>query len=77
MCIRDREKGVDFKTIQSSEFDSMQGQGSGGGLIFGNTGGVMESALRTAYYFLNGKDPDLRFLGFNPVRGMNLSLIHI
>lgn len=66
-----REKEVDFKTIQSSEFDSMQGQGSGGGLIFGNTGGVMESALRTAYYFLNGKDPDLRFLGFNPVRGMD------
>lgn len=66
-----REKNIDFKNIQESDYDSMQGKGSGSGIIFGNTGGVMEAALRTAYYFLNKKDPDIYFLGYNQVRGMN------
>ena len=37
-------------------------------MIFGTTGGVMEAALRTAYYVLNGKNPDPDL--FKVVRGM-------
>ena len=34
------------------------GTHTGAGTIFGVTGGVMEAALRTAYYEVTGKDPD-------------------
>lgn len=40
---------------------------SGAGTIFGNTGGVMEAALRTAYAVITGKELDV--LEFTPVRG--------
>lgn len=39
-------------------FDSFMGTGSGAGAIFGNTGGVMEAALRTAYHMVTGKELD-------------------
>ena len=32
--------------------------GTGAGVIFGSTGGVMEAALRSAYYLITGKNPD-------------------
>ena len=32
--------------------------GSGAGVIFGATGGVMEAALRSAYFLITGKNPD-------------------
>ncbi len=33
------------------------GVASGAGIIFGATGGVMEAALRSAYYLVTGKNP--------------------
>ncbi len=44
------EKTIDFPNLPGSSYDSFMGRGSGGGVAFGRTGGVMESALRTAYY---------------------------
>ncbi len=41
---------------------------TGAGTIFGNTGGVMEAAVRTAYKVLTGNE--LEPLEFKPVRGM-------
>ena len=41
---------------------------SGAGVIFGATGGVMEAALRSAYYFVTGNNPDADM--FESVRGM-------
>jgi NADP-reducing hydrogenase subunit HndD len=35
-------------------FDDPLGEGSGAAVIFGNTGGVMEAALRTAYELATG-----------------------
>ena len=32
------------------------GEGSGAGVIFGNTGGVMEAAVRTAYHMVTGEE---------------------
>ena len=45
------------------------GTGSGAGLIFGNSGGVMEAALRSANYFITGKD--LETVEFSKVHGYN------
>jgi len=39
--------GIDFMNLQDGKFDEMLGLSSGAGVIFGATGGVMESALRT------------------------------
>ena len=45
------------------------GEASGAGVIFGNTGGVMEAALRTAYAFITGQQPPEALLDLQPVRG--------
>lgn len=47
---------IDLKDEKKIQFDNPMGQGSGGGAIFAATGGVMESAIRTAHYFLTGKE---------------------
>ncbi len=44
--------------LPEEEFDMPLGVGSGAGVIFGATGGVMEAALRTAAYAIEGKNPD-------------------
>jgi ferredoxin hydrogenase len=66
-----KDHNIDFANIEESNFDSILGEGSGAGLIFGNTGGVMEAALRTAYFYLNGINPEAEtFLKFEAVRGL-------
>lgn len=62
--------GVDFAGLDDSEFDKMFGLSSGGGKIFGNSGGVMEAALRAAYYFFTGRKAPADFVPFEPVRGL-------
>ena len=65
-----REEAVDFLSLEDSDFDKFMGEGSGAGVIFGNSGGVMEAALRTAYEFMTKKKaPDLLY-DLKPVRGM-------
>ncbi|MBE5757240.1 MAG: 4Fe-4S dicluster domain-containing protein [Clostridiales bacterium] len=53
---------VDVERLEEKEFDTPLGIGSGAGVIFGTTGGVMEAALRTAYYSITGKNPDADFI---------------
>ena len=60
---------IDFPQAQNAPYNSLMGAGSGAGMIFGNTGGVMEAALRTAYKLLNSKNPPADFLDLRPVRG--------
>ena len=48
-------------------FDSPLGTGTGAAVIFGATGGVMDAALRSAYYLVTGKNPDPD--AFSAVRG--------
>ena len=43
------------------------GTGTGAAVIFGATGGVMDAALRSAYYLATGKNPDAD--AFKAVRG--------
>lgn len=64
-----KEQEIDYDTIPEKEFDDFFQEGSGAGVIFGNTSGVMEAALRTAYYNLTGKDLEDKKIEFNDVRG--------
>lgn len=48
---------INVAALPEEDFDSPLGRGSGAGVIFGVTGGVMEAALRTAYWKLTGTNP--------------------
>jgi len=62
-----RMHGINFHELHEEDYDSPFGICSGSGDIFAASGGVMESALRTAHFFLTGKD--LRNIEFEEVRG--------
>lgn len=64
-----RSEHILVENIKEEEFDMPLGMGSGAGVIFGATGGVMEAALRSAYYLLTGRNPDPD--SFSKVRGMD------
>ncbi|MCF7943354.1 MAG: [FeFe] hydrogenase, group A [Spirochaetia bacterium] len=64
-----RASGIDFLTLPDESADSPIGSYSGAGTIFGNTGGVMEAALRTAYNLVTGED--LADVEIPAVRGMD------
>lgn len=64
-----REMGIDFGEIKEVEFDKLLGKGSSAGLIFGVSGGVMEAALRTAYYMINRSKAPEEFYNLVDVRG--------
>ena len=52
-----KRENVDFKELSPSTFDNpYMGEYSGAGAIFATSGGVMEAAVRTMYYVVNGKD---------------------
>jgi NADH-quinone oxidoreductase subunit G len=62
-----KKYGIDLKTIEPQEPDEL-GEYSGAAAIYGASGGVMESALRTAAFMLLGED--LPKVEFEAVRGM-------
>lgn len=64
-----RAEHIIAKDLKEEEFDNPIGFGSGAGVIFGATGGVMEAALRSAYYLVTGTNPDAD--AFKEVRGMD------
>ncbi|MBD3410604.1 MAG: 2Fe-2S iron-sulfur cluster binding domain-containing protein, partial [Ignavibacteriales bacterium] len=61
--------GVDFSDLPEDEFDDPLGESTGAAVIFGATGGVMEAAVRTAYYELTGEE--LENPEFENARGMD------
>ena len=64
-----KEEKIDFAALPDSDYDRFMGEASGAGVIFGNTGGVMEAALRTAYSYITGEVPPSALLDLKPVRG--------
>jgi len=64
-----KKKKINLAGIKPEAADSPMGDPSGAGVIYGASGGVVESALRTAYYKLTGKN--LEKLEFEQVRGMD------
>ncbi len=64
-----KRSGINFSMLPDEEFDQdIMGEYTGAGVIFGTTGGVMEAALRTAYYALTGEEHEA--IKFEAVRGM-------
>jgi NADH-quinone oxidoreductase subunit G len=61
-------QGIAPELLPEEEFDSPMGTGTGAAVIFGATGGVMDAALRSAYFLLTGKNPDAD--AFTAVRGI-------
>ena len=64
-----RQSGIDFLNLTESDYDNLLGEASGAGVIFGNTGGVMEAALRTAYEFITKTSAPEKLFNLVPVRG--------
>lgn len=63
-----RRAGIIFNKLPDEDFDNdIVHDYTGAGVIFGVTGGVMEAALRTAYFALTGKERE--GIVFNEVRG--------
>ncbi|MBZ2175279.1 [FeFe] hydrogenase, group A [Schnuerera sp. xch1] len=62
-----RSEHIIPQSLDEEEFDTPLGVSSGAGVIFGATGGVMEAALRTAYYLVTNENPDPD--AFKAVRG--------
>lgn len=63
-----RQANIDFANLPESEFDRPLGESTGAAVIFGNTGGVIEAAVRTAYEVFTGKK--LSRIDFTELRGM-------
>ncbi|MFA5156767.1 MAG: NADH-dependent [FeFe] hydrogenase, group A6 [Candidatus Omnitrophota bacterium] len=64
-----KQAGIDFANLPDEDPDYILGDYTGAGVIFGATGGVMEAALRTAYFVLNGKN--LENIDLTQVRGLD------
>lgn len=58
--------GIQFESLEAEPFDDPFGVSTGAAVIFGATGGVMEAALRTAAYHLDGQS---ELVEFQDVRG--------
>ncbi|MCD4779112.1 MAG: [FeFe] hydrogenase, group A [Candidatus Omnitrophica bacterium] len=63
-----KQAGINFNGLKDEAPDHILGDYSGAGVIFGATGGVMEAALRTAYYLVTNKNLDK--FEFENVRGL-------
>ena len=62
-----RSDNIQPGDLPEEAFDSPLGTGTGAAVIFGATGGVMDAALRSAYYLVTGENPDPD--AFTAVRG--------
>lgn len=71
-----RASHISPDTLEDRESDRPMQEGTGAGVIFGTTGGVMEAALRSAYFLLQGENPpieafkEVRAKGFNANHGV-------
>jgi NADH-quinone oxidoreductase subunit G len=63
-----KEAKIDFKNLPDESPDDLMASYTGAATIFGATGGVMEAAIRSAYFLLAGKNLDN--LDVTAVRGL-------
>jgi NADH-quinone oxidoreductase subunit G len=64
-----KQAGIEILKLPEEDADSPLGPYTGAGTIFGATGGVMEAAVRSAYYLVTKKE--LGDVNFLPVRGLD------
>ncbi|WP_304226093.1 NADH-dependent [FeFe] hydrogenase, group A6 [Gracilinema caldarium] len=63
-----KQAGIDILNLPDEDADSPLGPYTGAGTIFGVTGGVMEAAVRTAYYLVTKKE--MGDVNFKAARGL-------
>ena len=64
-----QDSGVNLKELEEEEIDEILGEYTGAGIIFGRTGGVIESALRTALENMTGER--IENVEFHSLRGFD------
>jgi iron-only hydrogenase group A len=64
-------KNINLTLLKDAPYDSLMGESTGAAVIFGASGGVMESAVRTTYYLVTGDNPPDLLLNLKPVRGLD------
>jgi NADH-quinone oxidoreductase subunit G len=73
-----KQAGIDLVNLPDAEADSPMGPYTGAGTIFGATGGVMEAALRSAYYLITKEElKDVNFTGVRGLSGIKEARVHI
>lgn len=73
-----KQAGIDFKNLPDEDADLMLGDYAGAGTIFGATGGVMEAALRTAYFAITGENlKDVNFTGVRGLQGVKETTVNV
>ena len=73
-----RDMSLSLADLDPSDFDNLMGESTGAGVIFGSTGGVLESALRTAYNIMTGEDlEDVEFSEMKELKGTKISKIKL
>jgi len=65
-----KQSGLVFREMPAEDADSLLGEYTGAGTIFGATGGVMEAALRTGHYLVTGENLPDQAIEILPVRGL-------
>lgn len=65
-----KKQKIDLTNLPEEKYDPLLGESTGGALIFGATGGVMEAAVRGAYFFITEQEPPAGLLNLTPVRGL-------
>jgi NADH-quinone oxidoreductase subunit G/NADP-reducing hydrogenase subunit HndD len=66
-----KKNNIDLKNIEPENMTPLWGDATGAGVIYGTSGGVTESALRTAVFKLTGKNPET--IEFTSLRGLDES----
>ena len=64
-----KSESISPLNVSEEELDSPLGTGTGAAVIFGTTGGVMDAALRSAYFLITGENPNAD--SFKEVRGID------
>jgi len=64
-----KQAGIEILKLEDEEADNPMGPYTGAGTIFGVTGGVMEAAVRSAYFLVTKKE--LGDVNFKPARGLD------
>ena len=63
-----KQANINFNALPDEQFDDPFGIGTGAGVIFGATGGVMEAAVRTVKEIVEGKEADK--IDYDEIRGV-------
>ncbi|MFA4833456.1 MAG: [FeFe] hydrogenase, group A [Patescibacteria group bacterium] len=78
-----KKNHIDFPKLKPAKADDILGEYSGAGVIYGGSGGVMESALRTAQFLACGKNKgkicqtQLDFKGVRGLAGVKETIISV